>query len=475
MTPLKEARLKEVPPLPEVLKQFTHVETGIPSVLNPEIAMLFPHLIKAQPSGSIEKRALRVGVVLSGGQAAGGHNVICALQKGLLRLNEKSELIGFLNGPSGIIDNQFKVLTSNYVDRYLNTGGFDMIGSGRTKIETQAQFQQVLETVRKQKLDALVIIGGDDSNTNAALLAEYFLANNQPTAVIGVPKTIDGDLKNEAIEVSFGFDTATKTYSELVGNLLADALSAKKYWFFVRLMGRSASHITLEVAQNTHPNLTLISEEKRDLKAIVKEIADLIRERARSGKNYGMVLVPEGLIEFLPEVPQAFLSGMPVSYDSHGNLEVSKLETEKLFIELVKKELNDEVPFSPQALFFGYEGRSAYPSFFDATYTYALGMTAALLAAKGATGQMATVNSLRSPVAEWKIFGVPLVNMMAMEMRKNSLKPVIKKALVDLNSPHYHRFKLASEGWRLNDDYLSPGPIQFWGPKDIVESVPYIL
>lgn len=462
-------------PLPDILKDSEEIEAGYLEHIEVEIAPLFPNLVKAKYNEEVSKAKLKVGVVLSGGQASGGHNVIYGLFEGLKKLNEESQLIGFLNGPGGIVDDKTRILDQEFVSKFWNTGGFDMIGSGRTKIEAPEQFKKSLETVQRHQLDALIVIGGDDSNTNAALLAEYFLAHDQPTAVIGVPKTIDGDLKNEAIEISFGFDTATKTYAEMVGNLLIDALSAKKYWFFIRLMGRSASHITLEVAHKTHPNLTLISEERRDLHDIVKEIADLVRERAKAGKNYGMVLVPEGLIEFLPEVPKDFLEGMPVSYDSHGNLEVSKLETEKLLIELVKKELKGEVPFDTQALFFGYEGRSAYPSFFDGTYTYALGRTTALLAAKRATGQIATVGNLKAPVEDWTARGSPLLSMIVLEERKGKEKPVIQKALVDLEGPHYESFKAQEGAWRVEDDYRSPGPIQHWGPDEVVKSRPFIL
>lgn len=439
---LYEARVKEVPPLPP------HLENV--SLYPPEAHPLFPHL---SAFTSTPKRIKKVGVVLSGGQAAGGHNVIIGLQKAL-----QGELIGFLNGPAGIIKNQTRPLDASFVLPYLNTGGFDMIGSGRTKIETPEQFEAALTTVRAHHLDGLVIIGGDDSNTNAALLAEYFLAHNQPTTVVGVPKTIDGDLKNRYIEQPFGFDTAVKTYSEIVGNLLKDALSAKKYWYFIKLMGRSASHITLETALQTHPNLALISEEHKSLDTLVTDIVQLIEERARLGKNYGAILIPEGIAEFMA------LSG---SYDPHGNLEVSKIESEKLLIDEVKKRLT--LPFSPQALFFGYEGRSAFPSYFDAAYTYALGHVAAHLIAKGATGHMACLNHLQKPVSSWTASGAPLLNMLTMEMRHGTLKPVIAKSLVELNSEKYLRFKAQSASWRLDDAYRSPGPIQFWGPRSLVE------
>lgn len=469
MNPLYLARVKETPPLPKALRTLEDIDVGDAGETLPEIAALFPHLLKSYSADGLNVTPLRVGVVLSGGQAAGGHNVICGLLTALHTLNPQSELFGFLDGPAGIVDNQLKPLTQDFVKGYLNTGGFDMIGSGRTKIETPEQFASALKAVQDNRLDVVVIIGGDDSNTNAALLAEYFLAHNQPTTVIGVPKTIDGDLKNKDIEQSFGFDTAVRVYSETIGNILKDALSAKKYWFFIRLMGRSASHITLEASLETHPNLTLISEEHRSLEEIVSEMEALIVERSMLGKNYGVVLIPEGIIEFMPSLPKEVFAGMPVSYDSHGNLEVSKLETEKVFIELLKKRLPQDVPFSPVSLFLGYEGRSAFPSYFDACYCYVLGYVAALLAAKGATGQMAVVTRLKGKVEDWGYRGASLLNMLDMEERKGVLKPVIKKALVDTTSEFYKKFKEQQKGYRLVDDYISPGPIQFWGPDEVVD------
>lgn len=463
-----QARVKEVPPLPQCLEKMNPLSEIEEKEVLPEIAAYFPHLTSFKPSHEIETRPLKVGVVLSGGQAAGGHNVINGLLSGLKKLNKESTLIGFLNGPKGIIENQFIALEPEGVQCFLNTGGFDMIGSGRTKIETPDQFEASLNTAKSHNLDGLVIIGGDDSNTNAAFLAEYFLAHQQKTAVVGVPKTIDGDLKNEYIEESFGFDTAVKIYSEIIGNILKDTLSAKKYWYFIKLMGRSASHITLETALQTHPNLTLISEEKRSLNEILDQMVELITERAKQGKNYGAVLIPEGIIEFMPgDLPKELISN--ATYDAHGNLEVSKIEVERLFIELVKKRLDPKIKFSPQPLFLGYEGRSGYPSYFDAAYCYALGHVAALLIAKGSTGRMATVSRLTQPVQEWTVRGIPLIGMLGLEKRKGVLKPVIKKTLVDLASKKYLQLKKLGSAWRLSDDYLSPGPIQFWGPRDIVE------
>lgn len=471
-TPFYKSRVKMIPPLPrqieKAFKEKIESRFEIPNTIDSKIDGYFPNLLGKRRLES--KQKLRVGVVLSGGQAPGGHNVICGLLDGIKRLSKDSTLLGFLNGPSGIVENKIKELNENYVADFLNTGGFDMIGSGRTKIESEEQFEGALKAVKVNQLDALVVIGGDDSNTNAALLAEYFLAHNQPTAVIGVPKTIDGDLKNKDIEQSFGFDTAAKTYSASLGNILKDVLSSQKYWFFTRLMGRTASHITFEVALQTRPNLTLISEEHRTLEDILNDITTLIIERAKIGKNYGVILIPEGIIEFIPSLPKETFEGMNVSYDSHGNLEVSKLDTERVFIELIKKRIPSDIPFSPMPLFLGYEGRSAYPSYFDACYTYSLGHVAALLASQGATGQMATVNSLKKPVEEWGFKGISLLSLFDLEERKGTMKPVIKKALLNIEGPQYLEYKRTAEQDRMNDNYRSPGPIQYWGPAEIVDS-----
>ena len=467
-SPLYEARCKETPPLPTSLLNLNHVPEIKSGAINESISQLFPHLAQAKEGSSIIREPLQVGVVLSGGQAPGGHNVINGLLDALEKLNPASRLIGFLNGPKGIIENHTHELSKDFVHSFLNTGGFDMIGSGRTKIETPDQFKASLETVKDHQLNGLVIIGGDDSNTNAALLAEYFLAHNQATAVVGVPKTIDGDLKNRFIEQSFGFDTAVKVYSEIIGNLLKDTLSAKKYWYFIKLMGRSASHITLETALQTHPNLALISEERRSLDEIVDDIVELIKERAKEGKKYGAILIPEGIIEFMPELPHGLLEG--ASYDSHGNLEVSKIEIERLLIEQVKKRLGTDFSFDPKPVFLGYEGRSAFPSYFDACYCYALGHVAALLVAKQSTGRMATVTRLKQPIESWGIQGIPLLDMLTLETRKGTLKPVIAKSLVELDSSKYKSLKTQGLSWRMEDHYRSPGPIQFWGPKHLVEA-----
>ena len=498
---LAEERKKSIPALPIALqhiKKLVPVE-GEKIKVDPSISPLFPHLkseIIRFKEGSFNFAALKVGVVLSGGQAPGGHNVICGLYKALKELNPASSVIGFIDGPKGIIDNKFKVLDDKITADYLNSGGFDMIGSGRTKIETPEQFQKAFESCKT--LDGLVIIGGDDSNTNAALLAEYFLSNGLKTTVVGVPKTIDGDLANEYIETSFGFDTACKVYSEIIGNILKDTLSAKKYWYFIKLMGRSASHITLECAYQTHPNLTLIAEEEASLDSIVDKIVHLIESRAKQGKNYGAILIPEGLIEFIPELkalikalnktqnpneltpelkklffslPELIQKQLSMDRDPHGNVQVSKIDTERFFIELVKAKV--KVDWSPQPLFFGYEGRSAFPSEFDSQYCYALGYLAALLIAHKVTGAIASIQNLKHDVKEWKIAGVPLISMMHIEERKGEKKPVIAKKLVDLKGPLYTQFKAQEVKW--DDDYQTPGPIQFFGPPELVNKRTFTL
>lgn len=510
MSPLQKARLKERPEIPKSQEVKREADLKV----DPEIQKLFP-LLSQNPTLSFQQ-PLTIGVVLSGGQAPGGHNVINGLFDALLELDPKSRLIGFLNGPSGLIKNQFKELSKEFVHSYLNQGGFDMIGSGRTKIEKEEDFKAVLATAKQHHLNGIVVIGGDDSNTNAALLAEYFLKQGEKIAVIGVPKTIDGDLKNRFIEASFGFDTAVKVYSESIGNILKDNLSAKKYYYFIKLMGRSASHIALECALQTHPNVTWISEEveaqKRSIKSLVDELVEVIVKRAEMKKDFGVFLIPEGIVEFIPEfktlmqelnqllakdtkqvashltppskacylsLPESIQKQLIMDRDPHGNVQVSKIETERLFIELVEKELQKRSDykgkFSPQPLFFGYEGRSALPSYFDAHYTYALGRVSALLLNSGATGLMATVSNLSKPVSEWQFHAAPLIQMMVLETRKGVLKPVIQKALVDLNSSLFKSFSSQREVWKIEDHYLCPGPIQFWGPKDIVEATTFTL
>lgn len=497
-----------------------------------ELQELFEHTygkpLALVTQGKNEKalEQIKVGVILSGGQAPGGHNVISGLYDGIKKANENSVLLGFLGGPSGLLDSEYIKFTDKIIDAYRNTGGFDIIGSGRTKIETPEQYAAAAETVKKLKLTALVIIGGDDSNTNAALLAEYFLAHDITTQVIGVPKTIDGDLKNELIETSFGFDTACKTYSELIGNIGRDANSAKKYWHFIKLMGRSASHIALECALQTQPNICLISEEveqnQMTLQQITDDICAVIAERAENKENFGLILIPEGLVEFIPEMKvliaelndvmakkadsfnsltsftekDAWLKneltessysafkGLPTSIaeqfladrDPHGNVQVSRIDTEKLLALAVeqklanmKKEKKYTGTFSSYCHFFGYEGRCAFPSNFDADYCYALGYTAFILIANGLTGYLSSVRNLTSPAKEWIAGGVPLTMMMNMEQRHGHKKPVIKKALVELNGKPFKKFALGRKTWAVKTSYLFPGAIQYYGPESVCD------
>ena len=468
-----------------------------------------------------------VGVILSGGQAPGGHNVIAGLYDALKQANPKNELFGFLGGPSGIVDGNYVKFTDDFINEYRNTGGFDIIGSGRTKLETEEQFKSSLEVCKKLNLSAVVIIGGDDSNTNAALLAEWFVANNAGIQVIGCPKTIDGDLKNEQIEISFGFDTATKTYGELIGNIQRDANSAKKYWHFIKIMGRSASHVALEAALQTQPNITLISEEveqkKMSLASIIDYMSDIIVRRSENGKNFGIAVIPEGLIEFIPELksmisnlndimpslekdsnysngtdaekiaiientlssenssvfkslPSLIKSQLLMDRDPHGNVQVSKIETEKLLISMIeeklallKKEGKFSGKFSTQSHFFGYEGRCAFPSNFDADYCYSLGFNAFALINFGLTGYLSSVRNLTEPASKWIAGGVPLTMMMNMERRHGEMKPVIKKALVELDGPVFKKLESNREDWALNDRYLFPGAVQYFGPASVCD------
>lgn len=469
-------------------------------------------------------KKINVGVILSGGQAPGGHNVIAGIYDGLKKGNPNSKLIGFLNGPAGILDNKAIEITGDFMNEYRNTGGFDMIGSGRTKIETPAQFDTALDVAKKRELDAVVVIGGDDSNTNAALMAEFFISKGSDIKVIGVPKTIDGDLKNEHIETSFGFDTATKTYSELIGNIERDANSAKKYWHFIKLMGRSASHICLECALQTQPNAAIISEEveekQQTLNEIVNSITRIVLDRSNNGENFGVVLVPEGLIEFIPEMkvlitelndllaehasyystlntfedqsewvnknltrdssyvfsslPNDIQRQLLMDRDPHGNVQVSRIETEKLLIEMVDdslRELKNEGTFkgkfSPLAHFFGYEGRCAFPSNFDADYCYSLGFSAFLLIANGLTGYLSSVRDLHKPASEWIAGGIPLTMMMNMEQRHGSMKPVIKKALVELEGKPFKTFASHRNEWAIKTSFSYPGAIQYYGPDEV--------
>ncbi len=469
-----------------------------------------------------------VGVILSGGQAPGGHNVIAGLYDALKQANSSNKLYGFLGGPSGIIDGKYIEFTDEFINQYRNTGGFDIIGSGRTKLETEEQFQKSLEVCKKLNISAVVIIGGDDSNTNAAMLAEWFVKNNAGIQVIGCPKTIDGDLKNEQIEISFGFDTATKTYAELIGNIQRDANSAKKYWHFIKIMGRSASHVALEAALQTQPNITLISEEveekKMSLEQIVNYMTDIIVRRADIGKNFGIAIIPEGLIEFIPEMKSMIANlndimasletdpdfvnattirekfdivenrldpdnakvynSLPVlikgqllaDRDPHGNVQVSKIETEKLLIEMISTRL-DELrsqgdyigKFSPQSHFFGYEGRCAFPSNFDADYCYSLGYNAFALINFGLTGYLSSIRNLTAPADEWIAGGIPLTMMMNMEKRHGEMKPVIQKALVKLDGPVFKELEQNREDWAMNDRYLFPGAVQYFGPSCVCD------
>lgn len=533
---LQRYRLRYQPSLPIILQDLrllSAVKKQMPLPVDPALQDTFSQthqlpLLLFQ-SGKIPSTPspLKVGIVLSGGQAPGGQNVITGLLDALKKLNPASELIGFLDGPNGILKNKFIDLTEEKVAFYRNQGGFDIIGSGRTKIETPEQFEAAAQTFQLHKLDGLVIVGGDDSNTNAAFLAEFCRQKKISTRIIGVPKTIDGDLKNDFIETSFGFDTASKIYSEIIGNLAKDSLSAKKYYFFVKMMGRSASHLTLECALQTHVNMALIGEEVAEsgqtLADVVHNIADLISERAEKNKNFGVILVPEGLLEFIPEcqiminelnrflfneqtladqlgqksavermmmikqhlsVPSfACFSSFPeeiqkqllLDRDPHGNIQLSKIETERLLIELVEKELklrhekgNYSGKFDPQPLFCGYEGRSGLPSNFDCQYCYALGHLAALLIVHEASGYMCCIKNLAQSVEKWEIMGVPIVNMLHFEMRKNKKQAVIQKALVNLKGAPFITFQQERGRWRVEDLYCCPGPIQFEGPSELI-------
>lgn len=536
---LQKERAKYQPKLPKALKGNVKIVEGkkTQSVADQaEINKLFPNtyglpMIAFESSDvKIQMPVMNVGVILSGGQAPGGHNVISGIFDGLKSLNPANKLYGFLGGPGGFVDNKYVELTSDIIDEYRNTGGFDIIGSGRTKLEEKSQFDKGLENCKALAINAVVIIGGDDSNTNACVLAEYYSSINSGVQVIGCPKTIDGDLKNEMIETSFGFDTACKVYSELIGNIMRDANSAKKYWHFIKLMGRSASHIALECALQTHPNVCLISEEvaskKQTLSEVVDYISDVIAKRAEKGLNYGIVLIPEGLIEFIPEMntliselnellaegtataqafqhvkkshrvdwiaeklssassivfrslPEGIASQLTLDRDPHGNVQVSKIETEKLLVEMVDSELAERKlenkykgKFGSQNHFFGYEGRCAAPSNFDADYCYSLGFNAAMLIANGKTGYMSSIRNTTSPAEEWIAGGVPITMMMNMERRHGHMKPVIQKALVELDGKPFGYFASQREMWALETDFVYPGPIQYFGPTEVCDKV----
>lgn len=529
---LQIARASYSPKLPLGLQGNVSVKEGAPtqSVADQEeVKKLFPNtyglpLVEFIPGEEKSFAPMNVGVILSGGQAPGGHNVICGLFDGIKRLNPANKLYGFLLGPGGLVDHKYKELTADIIDEYRNTGGFDMIGSGRTKLELEEQFESGIKIIRELGIKALVIIGGDDSNTNACVLAEYYAAKNYGVQVIGCPKTIDGDLKNEQIETSFGFDTACKTYSEVIGNIQRDANSAKKYWHFIKLMGRSASHIALECALEVQPNICLISEEiqekKQSLDDIVTYIAEAVAERAKDGNNFGTVLIPEGLIEFIPAVKNliaelndvlsseeytsaepadnvawlldghlskentATLASLPTSFaqqltgerDPHGNVQVSLIETEKLLSSMVanklaqwKEEGKYTGKFSALHHFFGYEGRCAAPSNFDADYCYSLGVSASQLIANGKTGYMAIVKNTTKPASEWVAGGVPITMMLNMEKRNGQMKPVIRKALVDLDGAPFKAFASQRETWKKETCYVYPGPIQYFGPSEVCD------
>ena len=531
---LQIARAAYQPKLPKALRGALKAVEGEPtqSVADQEeVEKLFPNTygmpyLKFEPTeGESTPVAINVGVILSGGQAPGGHNVISDLFDGIKKLNPANRLYGFILGPGGLVDHNYMELTEDIIDEYRNTGGFDIIGSGRTKLEKKEQFDKGLEILKALDIKALVIIGGDDSNTNACVLAEYYKAIDAGVQVIGCPKTIDGDLKNSEIETSFGFDTATKVYSEVIGNIMRDCNSAKKYWHFIKLMGRSASHVTLECALQTHPNITLIGEEveakNQSLDDVVTYIADAVADRATRGMNYGVVLVPERLIEFIPAIKKliselndmlaanqadfdmvaddkkidyvlkhlsdenaAIFKSLPLSVsrqlalerDPHGNVQVSLIETEQLLAEMVGKKLSQwkkdglfSGKFSTQHHFFGYEGRCAAPSNFDADYCYSLGFNASMLIAAGKTGYMSSVKNTSKPVDEWIAGGIPITMMMNMEKRNGQMKPVIRKALVELDGKPYKYFVAHRTKWARETEFVYPGPIQYFGPTEVCD------
>ena len=528
---LQIARSAYQPKLPLALKGAVKAVEGeaTQSVGNQaEIKALFPNtygmpVVEFVPGEAVEYPKFNVGIILSGGQAPGGHNVISGLFDGVKSLNPDNKLYGFLMGPGGLVDHKYMEITPEIMDEYRNTGGFDIIGSGRTKLEEVDQFESGIKILRELGIKALVIIGGDDSNTNACVLAEYYAAKKYGVQVIGCPKTIDGDLKNSQIETSFGFDTACKTYSELIGNIERDCNSARKYWHFIKVMGRSASHIALECALQTQPNICLISEEveakEQSLDEIVAYIANAVAARAARGDNYGTVIVPEGLIEFIPAIkmliaelndtlatdeakaiaredqidyvkahlsasnlatfnslPAGVARQLALDRDPHGNVQVSLIETEKLLSEMVDKKLVEMKKegkfvgkFAAQHHFFGYEGRCAFPSNFDADYCYSLGYNASRLIACGKTGYMSVVRNTTAPAAEWIAGGVPITMMMNLEKRSGKMKPVIRKALVELDGAPFKYFAAHRDDWALNTRFVYPGAIQYWGPSEVCD------
>ena len=528
---LQMARAAYQPKLPKALQGAVKVKEGAATQSvgdQEEIKKLFPNtygmpIVEFEPATEANNTKMNVGIILSGGQAPGGHNVITGLFDQIKKLNPENRLFGFILGPGGLVDHNYMELTADIIDEYRNTGGFDMIGSGRTKLEKVDHFEKGLEIIRELNIKAIVIIGGDDSNTNACVLAEYYAAKNYGVQVIGCPKTIDGDLKNDQIETSFGFDTACKTYSELIGNIERDCNSARKYWHFIKVMGRSASHIALECALQTQPNICLVSEEIEQkgmsLDDIVTYIANAVCQRAADGNNFGTVIIPEGVIEFIPAIKKliaqlndvlampeakeldrhesidfvkahltdenlAVFNSLPTGVarqlaldrDPHGNVQVSLIETEKLLstmvaqkLEKMKKEGKYAGKFSAQHHFFGYEGRCAAPSNFDADYCYALGTSAAQLIANGKTGYMAIVKNTTAPAEQWIAGGVPITMMMNMEKRAGEMKPVIRKALVELDGAPFKTFAAQRDRWARETAYVYPGPIQYWGPTEVCD------
>lgn len=537
-SPLQTARYSYEPKLPMILRSAMNEIIAVEGQATTsaadqdKIKALFPNTFgqkeisfqKGENNAEVKKNV--VGVILSGGQAPGGHNVVSGLYDALKKANPENQLIGFLGGPSGLTDDKYLTFTDEYINEFRNTGGFDIIGSGRTKLETKEQFQKAAEVCKKHNINAIVIIGGDDSNTNAAVLAEYFKANNCGVQVIGCPKTIDGDLKNDDIEISFGFDTATKTFAELIGNIERDANSAKKYWHFIKLMGRSASHIALECALETQPNVCLISEEIEKNEMSLSQIADYVAssvvKRAEKGMNFGVVLIPEGLVEFVPEVksliaeindilaakgdefnaiesikdkivfmnknlsaeslsvysilPEGIQEQMIADRDPHGNVQVSKIESEKLVSSLVearlkelKKEGKYDGKFNALHHFFGYEGRCAFPSNFDSDYCYSLGYNAFMLIQAGCTGYLSSIRNLSKPATEWKAGGMPITKMMNIERRHGEDKPVIKKALVELDGKPFKYFAENRDVWAVDTCFTFPGAIQYYGPESVCD------
>ena len=539
LSPLQTARYQYSPKLPGMLRNGIaeiSVKEGeaTQSVADQEkIKALFPNtygkkeIVFEKGANTSEAKKQVVGVILSGGQAPGGHNVICGLYDALKATDKENVLYGFKNGPSGLLDDDYLIFDDEYIDAYRNTGGFDIIGSGRTKLESEDQFAVAAEVCKKHGITAIVIIGGDDSNTNAAVLAEYFAAHNTGVQVIGCPKTIDGDLKNEDIECSFGFDTATKTYSEVIGNIERDANSAKKYWHFVKVMGRSASHVALECALETQPNVCLISEEvaakKMSLSQIADYIADSVEKRAANGMNFGVAIIPEGVVEFVPEfsalikeinellagskteefnalptwkdkyafiekgltpesmavfaiLPETIQQQLFLERDPHGNVQVSLIESEKLFSALVKNKLDERKAagtykgkFSALHHFFGYEGRCAFPSNFDADYCYSLGYNAFMLIQYGYNGYLSKVSNLSKPAEEWVAGGMPITKMMNIERRHGEDKPVIKKALVELEGKPFKYFEAHRDEWAKETAFTYPGAIQYYGPTEVCD------